>query len=383
MALVAAAAAGVTGCGAAHRQRHLAGAEPAVSPVPARPPAGRVVMVGPGAEGIVVDPARGVVAVAIRDPPRVAILSVRSDRVIARLPIAGAARHLQLAAADRVLVPEATRDQLLELPLPGSAASSRTVLTGSLPHDAAAVGGRVFVTEEFGHAVSVIAGNTTVRRVGGFVQPGGVARVDADAAVVDVGADTVTLIDGRTLMPTGRVGAGSGLTHDAAGRDGRLYVVDTRGNALFTLRTRPRLQISSRLALPGTPYGIAADPAHNRLWVTETATNRLVELDIAQLRPRRLAVFSTVRQPNSVAVDSQTGTVYVTRRCRRRAGAQPRHPPPRREAPAIGESARDRWTEEAERGARTSSGDEHKRWISFSGRVRCGRGPRARSIRTR
>ena len=310
MALVAVAVA-VTGCGAAPRVHHLAGAEPAVSPVPARPLAGRVVVVGPGAEGIVAAPARGVVAVAVRDPPRVAILSVRSDRVIARLPIAGAARHLQLAAADRVLVPEATRDQLLELPLPGSAAPSRTVLTGSLPHDVVAVRGRVFVTDEFGHAVSVIAGDTTVRRIGGFVQPGGVARVGGDAAVVDVGADTVTLIDGRTLMPTGRVSAGSGLTHDAAGRDGRLYVVDTRGNALFTLRTRPRLQISSRLALPGSPYGIAADPAHDRLWVTETATNRLVEFDIVQPRPRRLAVFSTVSQPNSVAVDSRTATVYV------------------------------------------------------------------------
>jgi DNA-binding beta-propeller fold protein YncE len=252
------------------------------------------------------------VAVAIRDPPRVAILSVGSDRVIARLPIAGAARHLQLAAPDRVLVPEATRDQLLELALPGSAAASRTVSVGSLPHDAAVVRGRVFVTDEFGHAVSVVAGDGTVRRIGGFIQPGGVARVDGDAAVVDVGADTVTLIDGRTLMPTGRVSAGSGLTHDAAGRDGRLYVLDTRGNALFTLRTRPRLQISSRLPLSGTPYGIATDPAHDRLWVTETATNRLVEFDIAQPRPRPLAVFSTVRQPNSVAVDSRTGTVYVT-----------------------------------------------------------------------
>lgn len=312
VAVVAAAVATVTGCGAAPRARHIAGAEPAVSPVPARPPTGWVVTVGPGAEGIVAAPARGMVAIAIRDPPRVAILNARSGRVIARLPIAGAARHLQLAGMDRVLVPEATRDRLLELPLPGSAAASRTVSTGSLPHDAAAVRGRVFVADEFGHAVSVIAGDTTVRRIGGFVQPGGVARVDGDAAVVDVGADTVTLIDGRTLGPTGRFRAGSGLTHDAAGRGGRLYVVDTRGNALFTLRTRPRLHISSRLALPGTPYGIAADPAHNRLWVTETATNRLVELDIAQARPRPLAVFSTVRQPNSVAVDSRTGTVYVT-----------------------------------------------------------------------
>jgi DNA-binding beta-propeller fold protein YncE len=305
------AAAAIAGCGAARPAHHLAGAEPAVSPPAARTPAGRVVPVGAGAEGIVVDPAGGAAAVAIRDPARVAILSLRSNRVTARLPLAGAARHLQLAAHDRVLVPEATRDRLLELPLRPGAEPSRTVSTGSLPHDAAAVRGRVFVTDEFGRAVSVIAGDAVVRRVGGFVQPGGVARIGGDAAVVDVGADTVTLIDGRTLAPAGRVSAGSGLTHDATGRDGRLYVVDTRGNALFTLRTRPRLQVSSRLALPGSPYGIAVDPAHDRLWVTETATDRLVEFDITQPRPRPLGVFDTVRQPNSVAVDDRTGTVFV------------------------------------------------------------------------
>jgi DNA-binding beta-propeller fold protein YncE len=304
-------AAAATGCGAGQHAHHLAGAEPAVSPAPVRAPAGRVVSVGAGAEGIVADPTRRLVAVAIRDPPRVALLSARSGRVLRRLPIAGAARHLQVDWQGTLLVPEATRNRLLELPLSTPAGPRRSIVTGSLPHDAAAADGHIFVTDEFGHAVTVVAGDRAVGQIGGFVQPGGVARVGGDAAVVDVGADTLTLIDGRTLRSVGRVSLGSGLTHDAAGRSGRVYVVDTRGDALFTLRTRPRLSISSRLPLPGTPYGIASDPAHDRLWVTETATDRLVELDIAGPRPRTLAVFTTIRQPNSVAVDPRTRTVFV------------------------------------------------------------------------
>ena len=305
------AALAVSGCGGSHGVRHRAGAEPAVSPAPRPAPLGRAVTVGAGAEGIVADPARGLVAVAVRDPPRLALLNAHSGAVVRRVPIAGAARHLQLDGSGIVMVPEATRDRLLELPLSARAGPPRSIATGSLPHDAAAAGGRVFVTDEFGHAISVLAGDRAVGAIGGFVQPGGVTTVGDDVAVVDVGADTVSLIGGRTPTVLARVSFGSGLTHDAAGPAGRVYVVDTRGDALFTLRTRPRLRVSSRLPLPGTPYGIAADPIHDRLWVTETATNRLVELDIAGPRPRPLAVFGTVRQPNSVAVDADTGTVYV------------------------------------------------------------------------
>ena len=308
---LAAASLLAAGCGGGGPMRHLAGAEPAVSPVPARAAAGRVVSVGAGAEGIVADPRRGVVAVAVRDPPRVALVGERADRVLRRLPILGAARHLQLDGSGTALVPEATRDRLLELPLHAGAGPRRSIATGSLPHDAAAADGRVFVTDEFGHAVSVVGRDRVIRRIGGFVQPGGVAAVGGDVAAVDVGADTVSLIDARTLTVIGRVSFGSGVTHDAAGRRGLLYVVDTRGDALFTVQTRPRLRVSSRLPLPGTPYGIAADPAHDRLWVTETASDRLIELNISGPRPRPLAAFATVRQPNSVTVDPRTQTVFV------------------------------------------------------------------------
>jgi DNA-binding beta-propeller fold protein YncE len=57
--------------------------------------------------------------------------------------------------------------------------------------------------------------------------------------------------------------------------------------------------------------GCASDPARGRLWVTETGSNRLVELDVSAPRPRIVATFPTVRQPNTVAVDPTTGDVYV------------------------------------------------------------------------
>jgi DNA-binding beta-propeller fold protein YncE len=315
------------GCGgathhAAPRAHPLNGAEPAVAPALVRPPAGRIVPVGSAAEGIIAAPAAGVVAVAVRDPDRIALISIRTGAVVRDIPIAGPARHLALDGPRTLLVPEAPLDRLLELPLTGVAArQSRgtpatrrrpsSIATGSLPHDAAALDGRVFVADEFGHAISVLAGDREVARIGGFVQPGGIADVAGQVALIDVAADTVTLVDPHTLRRTGRADAGAGPTHDAPGPSGRLYVTDTRGGALYTFATRPSLRRLSVLSLPGRPYGIASDPARGRLWVTETGRNRIVELDVDTPRPRILATFPTVRQPNTVTLDPTTGEVYV------------------------------------------------------------------------
>ena len=311
-----------TACGGGHHRAATAssshpldGAEPAVAPALTRTPAGRVVSVGAAAEGIIAAPAAGVVAVAVREPDRIALLSTRTGRLLRDVKIAGPARHLALDGARTLLVPAAPIDRLLELSLGNAGAharrDTRSIATGALPHDAAALHGRVFVADEFGHAISVIKGDRGVARIGGFTQPGGIADVAGRVALVDVAADTVTLVDPVTLRELGHANAGTGPTHDAPGPAGRLYVTDTRGGALYTLTTRPRLRMLGRLVLPDRPYGIAFDPADGRLFVTETGANRLVELDVSTPRPRILATLPTVRQPNSVAVDSTTGEVFV------------------------------------------------------------------------
>nr|MDQ3990227.1 YncE family protein [Actinomycetota bacterium] len=56
-------------------------AEPAEAPEPTRAPAGRVVPVGPIAEGVVADPVTGLVAVGLRDPFRLALVDGRTGEV--------------------------------------------------------------------------------------------------------------------------------------------------------------------------------------------------------------------------------------------------------------------------------------------------------------
>jgi DNA-binding beta-propeller fold protein YncE len=68
----------------------------------------------------------------------------------------------------------------------------------------------------------------------------------------------------------------------------------------------------TRLALPGTPYGMAMDVASGTLWVTLTARNRVVGIDVRTDQPRIIASYATVQQPNTVAVAPGGHALWVT-----------------------------------------------------------------------
>ena len=111
----------------------------------------------------------------------------------------------------------------------------------------------------------------------------------------------------------GRATAGVGPTRVVGGRGGLIYVVDTTGDGLLVYELRPQLHLTRRLPVLGGPYGIASDTVNERLWITTTKTNRLLELADGA-RPHRLRGFPAVRQPDAVAVDPVRHRVYVSGR---------------------------------------------------------------------
>ena len=263
-------------------------------------------------EGIVADGPTGLVAVGLRNPDRLALVDGRRGRVVRRVPIPESPRHLALGGAGGpVLVPAERANALGRVTLP--AGKVREVAVGAYPHDVAAARGRVFVGDERGSTVTVLEGGRVVRRFRVALQPGGLAVLDGGRvlAVVSVRERVVELFDTRTLARLGRAPAGVGPTHVVSDGRAPFYVVDTAGDALLVFATRPKLQLTRRYALLGAPYGIAADRRRNRLWLTLTRTNELVEL-AAGTRPHELARFAAPRQPDTVAVDERTGRVFVT-----------------------------------------------------------------------
>jgi len=311
--LLTLSAAVLGGCGSEPARELPPAAEPPTSSAPAHRPTGHVIAIGHGAEGVAADPLTGRVAVALRRPARLAIVDGRSGRVIRVLPLPGAARHLALAApGGPLLVPAEDANRLLAVDLRSARVVSSTPV-GRQPHDAASVDGRWFVGDELGARVSVVRPG---RPAAGFpvaTQPGGLAALDGELAVVSVRQRKLELYDARSFRRLASAYAGVGPTHIACVPQGPCLVADTRGNALLRFVLRPHLELVRSQYLPGGPYGMALDVSRNRLWVTLPARNEVVELP-ARAHPHVLRRFPTVRQPNSVAVDESTGRVFVTGR---------------------------------------------------------------------
>lgn len=288
--------------------------EPAVSPPLSRSPVGRVVRLGGMPEGLVADGETGLVAVGLREPSLLALVNSRTGRVVRRVSLPAAPRHLELqAAGGPVLVPAERANALVRVALPGG--RLKVTPAGRFPHDATALGSRVFVGDELGSTVTVVDGSRARRRIKAPFRPGGLAATGGRVAVVAVRERVIALYDGRTLRRLGQTGAGVGPTHVVSDDRGLLYVIDTEGDALLVYRSRPRLELECRVNLAGVPYGVAIDRRRNRLWVTLTERNRMVQLALVpgQL-PGPLASYPTVRQPNTVTVEPTSGRVFVAGR---------------------------------------------------------------------
>jgi DNA-binding beta-propeller fold protein YncE len=283
--------------------------EPAVAGPLEDLPAGRIVPVGPMPEGLVVDATTGLVVVGLRSPDALGLLDL-DGRPVRRVELDGAPRHLTLAGpGGPVLVPAEGSDQLVTVALPEGRVESVTRV-GRNPHDAVAVGERVFVGNEFADSVSVVDDGVVVEEIPAPVQPGGVAAAGATVAVVGVRGRETKVVDGGSLAELGTAVTGAGPTH-VVGDGDRLFVADTNGGAILVLSVTPEVAEVARVQAAGAPYGMAIDPVRQRLWVTLTASNRVVAFDISGTEPVPVADFASVRQPNSVAVDPDTGTVYV------------------------------------------------------------------------
>jgi hypothetical protein len=88
------AALACTGCGSLTVHELPPAAEPPRSPAPQAEPVGELIPVGGAPEGVVVDPRTHVASVAVREPDALAIVDLRDRRVLRRVALPGAPRHL-------------------------------------------------------------------------------------------------------------------------------------------------------------------------------------------------------------------------------------------------------------------------------------------------
>ena len=139
------------------------------------------------------------------------------------------------------------------------------------------------------------------------------ARVDFLATQ---GNTTVVLDRGQTSVTTiGADGdvqqalrAGEGATTLAADPLGRVLVADTRGGQMLVYGVNP-LILRQAYPVRQAPYGLAG--SRGLTWVSQTATNVVIGYDLSTGIPVEKVRYPTVQQPNSLAYDETTDTLYV------------------------------------------------------------------------
>jgi DNA-binding beta-propeller fold protein YncE len=288
-------------------------AEPAESPPLTREPAGKVVTIGMGAEGLIYHPPSGLIALGLREPYRLAFVDPESLYIRWQIPLSNPVRHLGLSPGNRkVVVPVESANKVIEAapfrPTPPA------IATGEHPHDAVSADGRVFVADEFGDSITVIEGARVVDTLETPAQPGGIAAVgDRYLALITVADRDLDVYDAVSGEELGQVSAGVGPTHiETLGR--HAYVADTEGDLLRKFLVGPEPVEVAAVPAPGTPYGIAVDARRMLLWVAMTETNRLVAYSLRGEEPVPVIGFPTIRQPNTVTVDPIDGDVFVASR---------------------------------------------------------------------
>jgi len=296
-------------CGSADPHELPPAAAPDPAPPLSEPPRGRVVPVGPQPRAIVADAPTGRVAVAL-DGGEVALLDARTGTVERRIRLLGASGRLALAGpGGPLLVPLEARDRVAEVSLRTGRVTQRPV--PARPHLAVSAGESILVADRRASTLATLAGRE--RRVA--LEPSDLAPLarGRQVAVLSARERRVDTYDARSLARRGSATAGIGPTRFASDGKDRLYVTDTRNDALLIYHRLPRFELTRRMELRGGPTGIAVDRVRGVIWVTLTRLNRVVELR-GGARPGPLRSFPAVRQAEAVAVDTGTGRVFVAGR---------------------------------------------------------------------
>ncbi len=303
----------------------------AASPPPGRPPVGDVLALGGRPTAALFDAATSslVVFTPGTDPPTPGTLTIVGPTGAAR-PVVLPAGATAIAGDGEGAVYATIRGGFVTVDL-ATGRLTQTAIDGHVATDFTALArradGRLLVGSAAG-AVYVLADQTGSGQTGsgqtgsgqtGSIQTGVTAettifsRVDAivtegeTAVVLDRGQTSVTALNQQGAAQQA-LRAGLGATTIAADPAGRVLVTDTRGGQLLVFSVDPLIQRQG-YPIGESPYAIAG--SKTLVWVSQTGINSVAGYDLGTGIPVEKVRYPTVRQPNSLAFDEVSGTLFV------------------------------------------------------------------------
>ena len=99
-----------------------------------------------------------------------------------------------------------------------------------------------------------------------------------------------------------------GATRIASDPAGRILVTDTRGGQLLVFGVEPLIERQA-FPVPDAPFGLTGSA--ELTWVSQSASNTVVGYDLSTGIPVEKVRYPTVRQPDSLAFDDASDTLYV------------------------------------------------------------------------
>jgi hypothetical protein len=286
-------------------------ARPAVSPPPSTTPAGRVLPLGGQPQAAVFDHATSSLAVFSpgADPQAPATVTIVGPAATSRtVTLPGAATAI--AGDDHGALYASTRGGFVTVDL-ASATVTPTAIADEAATNFTAIGhrtdGRLVLGSADGTAYTLGPDHSVTQKAAIFARVDAIVTDGDTAVILDRGQTSVTALSPQGT-PQQSLRAGLGATTISADPEGRVLVADTRGGQLLVFGVDPLIE---RQAYPvtGSPYGITGSSA--LVWVSQTATNDVVGYDLATGIPVEKVRYPTVRQPNSLAFDDVSGTLYV------------------------------------------------------------------------
>lgn len=301
----------VSGCSSDDAPQDEVSVEPlpaAQSPVPSVTPAGTVTEFAP-VNALTFDPVTRTL-VALTDGSTTVSLLRDGDPADTRV--------IDLGSTAASLV--AGRDSTVLIPMDGSVArldvadgnrtdldvDSNALSAADLPDGTTAVGddtGKVRVFGADGQVVTTVSGGSVTSADALASTPDGVSVLDRrQTSVTDLDLDNGTL--GVALR------AGEGAAEMTSDEYGRLLVTDSTGTELLVF-TSHDLLMRQRFPVGSQPWAVAYDEQSGVVWVTLPAVNEVAGYTLDTGIPVEVDRFATVRQPDSVTVDADTGDLYV------------------------------------------------------------------------